>query len=677
LTSLGSVVIVIFMESGSIVEYIDRQKVMCAVVLEVKNQRLRLLTENNREVNISPKRLLHRDKIRLDLTSGRDQMVDALKQVAHKRQELIKDIDIRDLWEVLNSEQNWIDLATMTEFCFPESSSGDHESAVIRALFNDRLYFKFNPQGFLPNSEKQVERLAAQRQQVERKNKIIETGASWLKSVLKTSGTSDPQSLSDDIQQYIEILKSYYLFEQESKDYTIAKAMIARAGIEGIDGIFEILVKLGAYDQDENIDLYRYHVSADFPEKVLAVAEQLVSSNSIALLEASRKDLADIPLMTIDGQGTLDFDDALSIEEKGGFFRLGVHIVDVGHFVQKGDVVDQEALSRGSSIYMPDEKISMLPPALAEGLCSLKAGELRPAISIMINLSPLAEIMDYEIISSLIKVKHQLTYFEVNVNAEENQNIFLLRDIAEKFRQKRLDARAVQITVPEINVWVDQNRDVTINRINRESPGRMLVSELMIMANWLMAKYLKERRVPAIFRSQPEPRERLYKNNAGTLFQNWMQRRLLSRFILSADPDWHSGLGLDAYVTATSPIRKYSDLVTQRQVRASLGLEKAYTADQVTEIIQLLELPMSYVGRFQFTRHQYWLLKYLENQIGQKEEAIVLHKTRRNYQILLTQYMLECDLPMSSGIELKPEDLIQVTIQRVNARKDVLQVSIG
>jgi exoribonuclease-2 len=665
------------MESGSIVEYIDRQKIMCAVVLEVKNRRLRLLTENNREVNLSSNRLLHKDKIRLDLTLGRDQMVDALKQVVQKRQKLIKNIDIRDLWEVLNSEQNWIDLATMTEFCFPESASGDHESAVMRALFHDRLYFKFNPGGFFPNSEKQVERLAAQRQQEERKNKIIEAGGSWLESVLKTSEALDPQSLSDDIRRYIEILRSYYLFEKESKDYAIAQAWIARAGIESNHDIFEILVKLGVYDEDENIDLHRNQVSADFPERVLAVAAQLVGSNSTASFDASRKDLTDIPLMTIDGRGTLDFDDALSIEEKEGSFRLGVHIIDVGHFIQKDDAIDQEALSRGSSIYMPDQKISMLPSALAEGLCSLKAGNLRPAISIMIDLNPLAEITDYEIFPSLIKVKHQLTYYDVNVDAEENRNILILRDIAEKFRKKRLDARAVQITVPEISVWINENRDISVNRINRESPGRMLVSEIMIMANWLMARYLKAHSVPAIFRTQPEPRERLYKNNAGTLFQNWMQRRLLSRFILSADPDWHSGLGLDAYVTATSPIRKYFDLVTQRQIRASLGLEEAYTAEQITEIIHLLEVPMNTVGRFQFSRHRYWLLKYLENQIGQKEEAIVLHKTRRNYQILLTQYMLECDMPIPAGIDLKPEDLIQITIQRVNARKDVLQVSIG
>ena len=144
-----------------------------------------------------------------------------------------------------------------------------------------------------------------------------------------------------------------------------------------------------------------------------------------------------------------------------------------------------------------------------------------------------------------------------------------------------MDAGAVQIIVPEINVWVNDDRKVSVNKINRESPGRMLVSEIMILANWLMAKFLAENGMPAIFRSQPDPRERLYRGDEGTLFQNWMQRRYLSRFVLDHTSSKHSGLGLDAYVTATSPIRKYFDLTTQRQLRALLGLEQPYTADEI------------------------------------------------------------------------------------------------
>jgi len=205
----------------------------------------------------------------------------------------------------------------------------------------------------------------------------------------------------------------------------------------------------------------------------------------------------------------------------------------------------------------------------------------------------------------------------------------------------------------------------------------MLVSELMIMANWLMAKFLAERGMPAIFRSQPEPRERLYDGLEGTLFQNYMQRRLLNRFLLSRDPERHSGLGLNAYVTATSPIRKYFDLVTQRQLRAALGLERPYTPEEINGIIQTVSQPVAGVGRIQARRNRYWLLKYLEKQIGAKEEALVLYKRKQKYQILLPDYMLECELPATNGIDLKPEDMVQVTIQHIDARREKVAVFMG
>jgi exoribonuclease-2 len=665
------------MDIGNVVEYIDRQKIMCAVVLEIKNQRLRLLTENNREVNLSVNRLLHKDKVRLDLSLGRDKTVDVLKSVARKRRELISDVDIKDLWEVLNTEQEWIDLATMTEFCFPNSPSSDHEAAVIRAFFNDRLYFKFNPDGFFPNSQEQVDRLTAHRIEVERKAETISNASRWLNRVLKQSHLVRYETLSDEQKEFAEILKSYYLFEKDSAQYALAREILAKADITDPEGVFDILVKLGVFDENENIDLYRYDIAADFPDSVVACAARLADSVHLGLTNQLRTDLSSLPIMTIDGQGTLDFDDALSLEKNGDHFRLGIHIADVGNFIQKGDIIDQEAQARGSSIYMPDQKISMLPASLAEGLCSLKANELRPAISTMINISPSAEVVDYEIFPSLIQVKHQLTYYDVNIIANENRAMVVLQDIATKFRQSRFDAGAIQISLPEINVWVNGDGEPSVSKINRESPGRMLVSEIMIMANWLMARFLAENKMPAVFRSQPGPRERLYKGDQGSLFQNWMQRKLINRFALDHEAGWHSGLGLDAYVTATSPIRKYFDLVTQRQIRAVLGMEKPYSAEEIDQIINLLEIPMSQVMRTQSGRHRYWLLKYLEKQIGQKEEAIVLFKKRKSYQILLPQYMIECELPISSGIELKPEDLIQVRIQHVRARRDILSVFMG
>ena len=661
------------MKVGNIVEYIDRQKIICAVVLEVKNHRLRLLTETNREVNLSSSRLSHKCNKGLELSMGRDKIIEALKKIADRRETLISDINIKELWEVLNAEQEWIDLDTMTGFCFPDSSTADHESAVVRAFFKNRLYFKFNHDRFFPNSEALVDLKAVQEKETVRRNQFITQGGAWLKNIMQGHSAAGLQEHSE----IINILKSYYLFEKESEHYTLGKAILAQAGIDSLNILFQILVEIGVFDKNENIDLYRYNIPLDFPANVMESAAELIASQSLESSNGQRKDLTALPVMTIDGQATLDYDDAISIVDHGDYYQLGVHIVDVGHYIKKGDVIDQEALARASSIYMPDLKIPMLPPGMAEDLCSLKAGELRPAISVMVNLNRSYAIIDYEIFASLIRVKHQLTYYDVNLVSEESRDIITLCEIAEKFRQLRFDNGAVQITLPDIHVWIDENGEAAVSKINRESPGRMLVSEIMIMANWLTARFLAENKAPAIYRSQPGPKERLYKENEGTLFQNVMQRRYLSRFVLSPAPEHHSGLGLNAYVTATSPIRKYFDLATQRQVRAMLDLEEPYNEEEIDRIIQLLEQPMGDVSRVQSNRSRYWLLKYLEKRIGQKEEAIVLLKRRNNYQIILNQYMLECDLPLSSGIELKPEDLIQVTIQHVDARKGLVSVFMG
>ncbi len=677
LTFNSRVGIIAAMKSGTVVEFIDRQKITCAVVEEVKDRRVRLLTENNREVNLSAGRLSHKGGRCPDLALGRDRAVAALNEIVRRRKALAGDVDIRQLWEVLNTEQEWIDLATMTEFCFPNNRSADHEAAVFRAFFDNRRYFKYNQNGFFPYTARQVEDKSAREEEAARRDRIILGAARWLQQVLATSAGRTFAQMTEDERLYVEILKSYYIFEGQSEHQDLAKKILKKAGAKSPDILFGLFVKLGVFSEDENVDLRRYEITVDFPAAVVEEVGALtgVLPDGVDLLRG-RRDLSDLALITIDGQGTRDFDDALSIEDRGDHYRLGIHIADVGEVIRKGSAIDVEALRRASSIYMPDLKIPMLPVPLAEDCCSLRIGELRPAISLLIKLpKPVSgRVVDYEITPSCVRVQRQLSYFDANQMCTDDDEIAVLAEIGAAFRQKRLDDGAVQISLPDINVWFDEQGRLTVNRVNRESPSRMLVAELMIMANWLMARFLAERGLPAIFRSQPEPRERLYRGMQGTLFQNWMQRRLLSRFVLGPAPERHSGLGLDAYVTATSPIRKSFDLVTQRQIRAALGLETPYTAEEIERFIQVLEMPMGQVGRLQYRRLRYWLLKHLEGRAGERLEAIVLYKKRSAYQILLTDYMLECALPIAGGCDLKAEDLVRVTVQQASARKDRLAV---
>ena len=659
------------MESGNVVEYIDSQKIICAAVVEIKALRLRLLTENNREVKLAAGRLAHRSQYRLDMTLGREKLTAALKEIAARRRTLSEQIDIQELWEVLNSEQEWIDLATMTAFCFPDNGDSDHESAVIRAFFNDRLYFKFNSDRFFPHSEEQVAQMLSQREAEARKERLLGQGAAWLQKVLDNKNSVPPEE-SDAI---CEILVSYYLYEKESPHRDMAKTLLKRAGAGSSSAIFTFMTKAGLWDQDENLDLLRYGIKTQFSEEVEIYADTLCRNASIVL--NGRRDLRSLPMMTIDGPSTQDFDDALSITTQGDHFIVGIHITDVGYFVAKNDPLDWVVRERCSSIYMPDGKISMLPAKISEDISSLKAGEERPAISTLIHITPQAEILKYEIVPSLICIQHQLTFQDVDLMISDDPMMKIMHTIAKNYRQYRLNNGALLIDLPEINVWLQPDGSPMISLTDRESPGRMLVSEFMILANELAARQLTEHALPAIFRSQTEPRERLFDGISDNLFKNWMQRKLINRFALSSKPDRHAGLGLPSYVTATSPIRKFSDLITQRQLRAIAGLESPYTAEQIDYFIATSTAPLSEIVRTQYRRQRYWLLKYLQNHTGHKEEALVLFKRREGYAILLPNFMLECILSGAERITLRPEDTIQVTLQHINARNDVINVYFG
>ncbi len=663
------------MEAGNIVEYIDRRKIVCAVVLEARNGRLRLLNENNRELKMSAGRLAHGSAAPLTPGIGRDRMVEALREAADRRRALAESVDVVELWEVLHEEGEWIDLATMTEFAFPEAADADHAAAVVRAFFQNRLFFKFSGDQFFPHTEAQVARLRTRAEAEARRARLIESGAAWVRSAREAGGPLPDPDPEGEADRYVEILRSFYLLEKESPHAETAREIMTRAELDGPEAIFDLLVTLGVWNRDENVDRMRLEIPVEFSAAAEAAAES--AARRPLPSGEDRRDLTDLRTFTIDGQATRDYDDALSVESVGGRIRIGVHIADVGHFVARDDALDREALTRGSSIYMPDQRIPMLPHRLAEGECSLRAGEIRPAITTRIDLDPSGEVVDFDVFPSRIRVTDQITYFDVNAAADTDPDLRAMHEAARRFRKRRLGDGALQISLPEINLWFDEAGKLVVNRVNRESPSRVLVSEIMIMANWLKARFLAERGLPAVFRSQPAPRERLYSEDGGSLFQNWMQRKLVSRFVLSPHPERHAGLGLDAYLTGTSPIRKFFDLVTQRQIRSVFGLDSAYAEEEINKITQALETPMRNVFRLQNRRKRYWLLRHLEGRMGEKLEGVVLTRRRNGYQILLPEIMMETGLPAVGGFNLKAEDMVQVTVQHVDARRDVLTVFMG
>ncbi|MCK5098819.1 MAG: RNB domain-containing ribonuclease, partial [Desulfobacteraceae bacterium] len=371
------------MKIGSIVEYIEQQRVISAVILEVKNNRLRLLNENNREVAFSESRLSHMSEDTLDSTLTKDSLLKKLQKITQNRKELSKKIDISEIWEILCEEEDEIDIPTMASFCFDPPVVSDNEAAVVRAFFNDRLYFKFRKTGLTPCSPAQLEAKKQQIRKEEKKNVLIERGAAFIKSVLDDQN----DKIENADKEILNILKWYYLIEKESSTAAVAKAMIAKADLRIPDQIFNILVRAGVWAKDENIDLLRMDIETGFSESVLKEVSTLTPCLDELEKDPKRIDFTNQAVITIDGQSTLDFDDAISFEKSEDGYDLYVHIIDLGFYIKAQDKIDLAAMGKGSSIYMPDDKISMIPPQLSEDLCSLRQGEIRPTITTHVKLS--------------------------------------------------------------------------------------------------------------------------------------------------------------------------------------------------------------------------------------------------------------------------------------------------
>jgi len=656
---------------GRVIEYIDQQKIIAAVILQEKKGKLKLLNENNREISLSEKRISHISHEDIDTSVSRDSIVTRLKKLAQNRKKLSDTINIKELWEILHEESEDIDIETMTLFCFDPPLTSDHEAAVIRAFFYDRLYFKFNKISFTSYTPEQVEAKKRAIKEAEKREIKIQKGGVWINNVL--TGKNDSGTGAD--QDIIDILKSYYLFNNDSDSCQVAKNIIKKSSLNSPEQLFNVFVKAGIWDQNQNIDLLAMQIPTTFSRNALEHGKKLTSSQTDFINDPLRKDLTNIPLITIDGQSTLDFDDAISLENTDTGYTLGIHIIDVAAYIKSGDPIDLAARDRASSIYMPDDKLPMIPSKLSEDLCSLKENEIRPGISTIIKMNRFFEIQDFEIVSSIIKVHTQMSYTEANLLNGKNDPITTLYKIATLLREKRLKAGAIQITLPEVNVWLEENQEIGYSKIDRENPSRMLVSEMMIFANSLMAEFLSANNMPAVFRSQAPPKQRLFKGIETSLILNFMQRKQLSRAIIGTDPQSHSGLGVKAYVTATSPIRRYHDLLTQRQIKAILGYGKAYSKKELENILQSISQSVVNTGRVQASRKRYWIIKCLEAMRGSTYEALVIDCYRDHYNVLIKEFMVEAKLP-SSGIKLTNGDIIQVTIQHADARRSQLSIFV-
>jgi exoribonuclease-2 len=658
------------MNQGRIIEYIDEGRFVCSVCIQDKGARLHLLTMANREVNLPLKRsVLISDRV-LNTDRPKEELIDQLRQADTRRSALETRVDVRELWGLVKGEAEHFSHNYLAQLVFEGPVSDDHLSALVRALFRDHLYFKFKDGRFLPNPEDRVEQIVAQRKEEVLREKRLSEGSSWLKQVL-LGGTPQPPDCREEV---VGLLTGLALQGDDAPDFKAAKELLNRTGISDIGESRKLLVALGIWEPDENVDLLKMGVVAEFTRDEEEECARLSHRRPSA---EGREDLRELPVVTIDGPMTLDFDDAISLESDGDSVTVGLHIADVSSHVLPGTLLDVTASERGSSLYLPRKQIPMLPEALSHNALSLLEGQERQAFSLMVRFDGTRSPAEYRFVPSMIRVRHRLTYDEVNERVGGDAFVAQLFDLCKQLRSRRIAAGGLHLSLPELQVEFLEDGSPRIGTVDQDSPSRMIVGELMILHNWLAGKFFRDNRIPGLYRTQAEPSERVSRGDTtGYLYYVFRQRRKLSPLQLSVSPGPHAGLGLDVYTQASSPIRRYLDLVVQRQLAAFLaGTGPVYSGEQLEAMRLRLEPVLRGLERIKRNRTRYWILKYLGQRRGGKYKAVVLDELRNKYRIVLDGFYLVAEIKRKNGMILSPGQEIVVEVRKSDPWEDVLELN--
>jgi len=654
------------MGHGKIIEFIDQGKIHCTLCIQDKGNKYHLLTPLNQQLNISPKRALLISNSSIDPQGNREEILIRLKQVDTLRDKLKKEICVKDLWELIHDEKESFDYKYLAQLCFGEDITDDHVSAVARALFDDNLYFKMKDGQFLPCTEEKIEQISRQKHEDAQKEEMLNLGSAWLKEALH-KGISHAPRIDQSV---VDLLVELAVHGKESSNIKYGTELLSRAGIADIQEARNILIRLGIWDEDEPVDLYRYKIRSAFDDELLDAA-----SKPCGIDITGREDLRHLPVFTVDSATTRDFDDALSVEILDDYIHLGIHIADVAGAITPDSPLDKEAFSRGSSLYLPERQIPMLPEQLSDNTLSLLAGKDRPAISLLTRFDRAGNLQDYRFTPSIINVRRHWTYDSVNDIYDSEEIFSTIYKLSEILQKKRIEQGALILSLPEPSFETDENSSISIRMISQETPSRMMVAEMMILYNWLAARFCRDNNLPTLFRGQKAPTEKLSSEGMDYIYYVFMQRKKLFPLVIDAEPAPHSGLGLDAYSNLSSPIRRYFDLVCQRQLKHFIAYGSTlYNREELEKIRMSVSPALKDLNTVKKNHVNYWLLKYFKGCIGQEYPAIILDVMKNRYRIIMTDYLYVTEMKKETGQNFKAGMHIMVKIKKAEPSEGFLKV---
>ncbi|MBI2876062.1 MAG: RNB domain-containing ribonuclease [Candidatus Tectomicrobia bacterium] len=675
-------------KKGDLLAFYQRKHLVFGLLQGAKGDLFVLFTEEGKEMELEPHKVLMATGKSLDPSLSVPEKKEQLKRLRALFEEEARKVDLPGLWEYLQGEGERFDFDSLAETYLGQQGSPEERFYLFWALELHNPYFKKTTQGYTPRKPEEVEgiirgEVKGKEREAERERAISELRRVWQE---KGSVQIDREAIRGPLMA----LRGFALYGEESGRAREAQTLMERIGLKEELELIALLIQAGEWTGEEEFLLERYQLpkappsarlreESPPPEKELPMRKTAVSIleelSAGAGAGEERWDLTSWETFTIDDETTEVFDDALSLELQDGRFLLGIHIADAAAYVPPGSPLDQEALQRGETVYVPGRRIDMLPRTLIADL-SLSQGQERMTITLLATFDRSFNLLDYRLLESIIQVKRHLAYQQTEALTESNPLLALLQSLAQSLRERRKAAGALIFSLPELKIFRNAEGELQVKKVLSNTPGHLIVAEAMILMNQLVATFCRERNIPVLYRVQGPPSREIPEINGNDPLFALKVIRTLSASRISLDPEPHHSLGVPAYTQVTSPIRRYGDLLALRQLQGSLRWGKAsYTREELEALYPSLEASQREVKRAERALESYWLLKYLKQNVASRPIPALVSQlgTRgRPPQVYLLDYLLEVPLLLRAPLKLEEGAEIPVRLEGI----DLLQGKI-
>ena len=631
--------------TGSLVEYLDHGGLHPALVVREQGDKLVVRDHAGHERTIARELVMMRHGA--PRAEGDGDPAARIAALQEEKAALHAELDLTLLWEVVQEQGRAFSAEDLAELFFGRRS-GAGAAVMLEALIADRIYFVRRNREFMVRTPEQVERLRVQESRVRMRSEEGRRTRDLLSAIVANDARSNAAvASSQEAAPLIAELQRYLKNPStRSQELTVMLGQAA-SDVDPIEVAFEVLARLGAAPAAPRFAAIGA-LAAEFSEAAEAEA--------VTAVPIERAPIDGPVAFTIDDEETLEVDDALSCEVTAdGQLRVGIHIALVADFVARGGAMDREAAARSTTVYLPETTVRMLPDEICCRRASLTAGERRPVLSTSVLLGPHGELLASVIAPGNLQIGQRLSYAQADrilggAEEAEGEVATALRQLHAaalelRERRKRAGAILMQRREPKVRVHGDEIEIEIID--NNNSPSRLLVAEFMVLNNFVAASYAAEHRIPIIYRVQPAA------GDAGAV-----------RARLSVYPEYHAGAGLQYYAQLSSPIRRYADLVLQRQLVSALADSSAppYDADGILAVLANTENAEAEAKELERRARRYWTLRYLERHAVGRELAATV--TRDGVSAELDDYAVRGALRGAPNVSSQTQ--IRVRIARVD-----------